>query len=121
MAQVSRALIVDDKKLGRRAMSNELVDAGFDVMLAIDGYEALRKFRVAEPSVVVSDFQMPEMDGIELLRRVRQFSNVPFILITAYGSVQLRERAIACGNQDKGLSFIHGGRAAAAVELCDSE
>jgi len=90
---MSRALLVDDTQLGQRALEEELRGAGFEVYAAGDGYEALATFPRVEPSVVVVDFQLPGMDGIELVERVRSFSDVPVILITAYGSDALTQRA----------------------------
>lgn len=91
---MSRALIVDDTQLGQHALTAELRGAGFEVYAAGDGYEALAAFPQVEPSVLVVDFQLPGIDGIELIERVRAFSFVPAILITAYGSPSLIERAL---------------------------
>lgn len=94
---MSRALIIDDTELGQHALSEELRGVGFDVYSMSEAYAAMAAFPEVEPSVVVVDFQLPGLDGIEFIERIRSFSEVPAILITAYGSPGLTERALAAG------------------------
>ena len=94
---MSRALVVDDKQLGRQALADELQAAGFEVHEAADAYAALDAYATVEPSVVVTDFQLPGLDGIALIEQIRLFSPVPAILITAYGSPPLTKRALEGG------------------------
>ena len=94
---MSRALVVDDKESGRRSLKTELQDAGFDVVTSVSAHEALETLSTIDPSVIVTDFQMPHVDGLEFLRRVRTFSEVPIIVITAYDSPELRNRALEMG------------------------
>ncbi len=97
---MSRALVVDDKESGRRSLRAELVDAGFDVTVASNAHEALETFASLDPSIIVTDFQMPDIDGLEFLHRVRAFSEVPIIVITAYDSPELRRRSLETGATD---------------------
>jgi two-component system response regulator RegA len=101
---MSRALVVDDKESGRRSLKSELEDAGFDVIVAVSAHDALETLSGFDPSIIVTDFQMPNIDGLELLRRVRTFSGAPIIVITAYSSPELTERAIESG-ADRVLDF----------------
>ena len=94
---MSRALVIDDKESGRRVLRIELQDAGFDVAVASDAYEGLALVASVDPSIVFTDYQMSGVDGIEFVRRVRQFSDIPVVLVTAYLSRELRERSIATG------------------------
>lgn len=96
---MSRALIVDDTPLGRHALAEEMRSAGFDVHESSDAYEALALIPELEPSVLIVDFQLPGIDGIALVERIRTFSEVPAILITAYGSPSLTERGRKAGIQ----------------------
>jgi len=96
---MSRALIVDDTPLGRHALTEEMRAAGFDVHESADAYEALALIPELEPSVLIVDFQLPGIDGIALIERIRTFSEVPAILITAYGSPSLTERGKKAGVQ----------------------
>ena len=94
---MSRALVVDDKESGRRSLRAELIDAGFDVTVAGSAHEALEAFATLDPSIIITDFQMPDIDGLEFLRRVRNFSEVPIVVITAYDSPDLRSRSLETG------------------------
>ena len=94
---MSRALVVDDKESGRRSLRAELEDAGFDVTVAASAHDALKALEDLDPSLIVTDFQMPDIDGIEFLRRVRAFSDVPIVVITAYDSPELRRRSFETG------------------------
>lgn len=94
---MSRALVVDDKESGRRTLKAELEEAGFDVTVAGSAHEALEEFAHLDPSIIVTDFQMPDIDGLELLRRIRCFSEAPIIVITAYSSPELQTRALESG------------------------
>ena len=94
---LSRALVIDDKESGRRALRAELEDAGFDVTVAGTAHGALEKLASLDPSIVVTDFQMPGVDGVELVRRLREFCATPIVVITAYDSPELRRRALETG------------------------
>lgn len=94
---MSQALVVDDKESGRRALGAELAEVGFDVTVAGGTHEALSAFGSLDPSIIVTDFQMPDVDGLELIRRIREFSSAPIIVITAYASPELERRAIDTG------------------------
>jgi len=79
-------LLVEDHAPLRNSMTFLLEVAGFDVVSAADGEEALNVLRQQIPDVVVSDVSMPKMDGYELLRRIRstsQWRKLPFIFTSA--------------------------------------
>ena len=77
-------LIIDDDRSVRDMLAMALEDAGHDAMMAPDGVAGLRRVRSIEPDLVVSDVNMPGLDGFSLCRRVRDDGNqVPFILLTA--------------------------------------
>lgn len=92
-----RALIVDDSADGRRTLSRELQDAGFVVSYANDGFEALIRLREEPFDLVVTDFQMPGMDGVALLKSIRESSDVPVIVISAVGTIPICEEAMLEG------------------------
>lgn len=94
---MSRVLVVDDRESGRRSLTRELEDFGFEVRAAASAHEALESLAVFDPGIIVTDFQMPAIDGLELLRRVRTFSDAPIIVISAYNSPGLRRRCIEMG------------------------
>lgn len=78
-----RALVVDDEPALVRVVSAYLASEGFEVRSAADGFEALRLAREAEPDVVVLDVMMPGIDGLEVCRRLRTFSEAYVIMLTA--------------------------------------
>jgi two-component system KDP operon response regulator KdpE len=79
-------LAVDDEPDILRVLELALSDEGFDVLRVQRSPEAVPLVRERRPSLVLLDLMMPEMDGMEVLRRVRQFSAVPVIILTAKGS-----------------------------------
>jgi len=87
---MKRILVVDDEEAIRLLYREELEEAGYQVDVAADGYEALRMVQQSRPNLMTIDIKMPGMDGIELLRRVREtFRDLPIIICTAYGDFKL--------------------------------
>jgi len=79
-------LFADDEESIRLLYREEFEEAGYTVVLAADGEEALQKFSETDPDLLVIDIKMPGMDGIELVGRIRETNTeVPVILCTAYG------------------------------------
>ena len=81
-------LIAEDESHLLKAMSGSLRDAGYDVLTARDGGEALSMARSERPDLIVADYQMPRLSGLELCRRLRQSnetSAIPAIMLTAEG------------------------------------
>ena len=64
----NRIMVVDDEASIRRSLSDILIDEGFDVILASDGHEALRRLDTAIPDLILLDIWMPGMDGTEVLK-----------------------------------------------------
>ncbi len=76
-------LVVDDEDRNLRLMEAMLIPLGYEVVLARDGLEALDKVRKIPPDVILLDIMMPELNGFEVLRILRQQSNIPVIMLTA--------------------------------------
>jgi DNA-binding NtrC family response regulator len=91
------ALIVGDRVEGRQIVDRRLADAGFLVSVAKDGVEAFEAFLCDEPDVVVTDWQMPRLNGIGLLRRIREISDVPVVVMAGFGSIPDCEEAMRIG------------------------
>jgi CheY-like chemotaxis protein len=92
-------LVVDDSAVDRR-LASMLLSRGTTLCVetANNGRAALEYMKGCEPDVVVTDLQMPEMDGLELIRRVRtQHPGVPVVLMTAHGSEELAVEALEAG------------------------
>ncbi len=82
---VARILLVDDNKLGLIARKSVLEDAGHRITTALEGQEALERFGKDKFELVITDYKMPRMNGLELIRRIRERSQtVPIILISGY-------------------------------------
>jgi signal transduction histidine kinase len=83
-------LLVDDEEDIREVIGISLTDLGYKVLIAENGQEALRIFQRDFPSIVLTDIKMPEMDGIELLRKLKQLNpDVEVIMITGHGAMDL--------------------------------
>ena len=80
---MTRVLVVDDEPHIRGVLRGYLEAEGFAVDEAADGDEALAAVRAKQPDLVLLDIMIPGLDGLEVLRQVRQFSNVYVILVTA--------------------------------------
>ena len=96
-----KVLIVDDKQMMRDSVGATLQRAGYTVVAASDGSGALDAVARHRPAAVVTDLKMPEMDGLELLTRMRQADDqLPVVLMTAYGTVNDAVRAMKDGAFD---------------------
>lgn len=80
-----RLLLVDDDRALGAVLRVALEEEGFEVTTAHDGREGLRQFEAVRPDLVVLDVLMPEMDGLEVCRRIRKTSQVPILLLTSRG------------------------------------
>jgi two-component system chemotaxis response regulator CheY len=91
---VPKILIVDDSNLARRTTRKILEDAGHQVIEAPDGLAALERYYLEKPNLVLLDVTMREMDGIEVLKRLRELdSGVIAIFVTADVQTSTREMA----------------------------
>lgn len=96
-----KLLVVDDDTLIRRSLAELLRGEGYQVAEAGTGAEALRVFAQAGPDLVVTDFNMPEVDGLQLLRELRaRKPDLPVILVTGYGTVEQAVDAMKAGAYD---------------------
>jgi len=88
-------LLVDDEEGIRKVLSISLADSGYAVLTASNGEEALRIFRDKQPPLVLTDIKMPGMDGVELLRKIKQESpDTEVIMITGHGDMELAIRSL---------------------------
>lgn len=95
---MARVLVVEDSPTQAAEVRFLLEDAGLEVEAVADGMAALASLRERAPDVIVSDLQMPRMDGLALVEAVRrEESTVPVVLVTAHGSEEIAARALRCG------------------------
>jgi len=95
-----RALVVDDEKRIRRLLRINLEMEGFQVIEAKTGLDALDKVRKEMPDIVILDVKMPEIDGFETLRMIRDISNVPVLMLTVRDAEEDRVRGLDLGADD---------------------
>jgi len=96
----AKVLIVDDE-CGPRESLRLILTPSYDVVVAADGQEALQRFDDEHPDMVISDIRMPRMDGIQLLRNVKERSpELPFILLTGFGTLESAQEAVRMGAYD---------------------
>jgi CheY-like chemotaxis protein/chemotaxis signal transduction protein len=96
----TRILVVDDS-IATRTLEKTLLEAvGFEVIAVADGYQALKVLDVHKVNLVITDVQMPNMDGFELTRKIKsspQLSHLPVLLVTSLGSDQDKRKGVAAG------------------------
>jgi two-component system, NtrC family, nitrogen regulation response regulator NtrX len=94
-------LIVDDEEAIRMSLGSILEDEGYDVAVAATGAEALKIFGMDPPDLMILDIWMPEMDGLETLRRVKEFMpTTQVMMISGHGSIETAVKAIKLGAYD---------------------
>ena len=94
-------LIVDDDSSVRRVMQMQLSEAGYDVKVAASGNDALRIATESHPKLIITDLRMPDLDGIELLRRLSENEiQTTVIMVTAFGSIETAVQAMRLGAYD---------------------
>jgi two-component system KDP operon response regulator KdpE len=93
-------LVVDDEKPITRALSAALTARGYRAEVAITGQQALDKTALQRPAAIILDLGLPDLDGIEVLHRIRGWSDVPIIVLTADGAEDRLIRALDDGAED---------------------
>jgi two-component system OmpR family response regulator len=97
----ARLLVVEDEEMILELLSGSLRFAGFDVVTAVSGAEALRAVRASRPDLVLLDVMLPDGDGFEVVRRLRSSGpDVPVIFVTARDEVHERVAGLAMGADD---------------------
>ncbi|MEI6057216.1 MAG: sigma-54 dependent transcriptional regulator [Lentisphaerota bacterium] len=99
---IIRAIIADDEPSFRELYSTTLAELGIEEIFAVaSAQEALTEISRSHPSIVISDVKMPGMDGIELLKKVREiYPSIPFVLITAYPNIKDAVNSLKLGAVD---------------------
>jgi two-component system KDP operon response regulator KdpE len=98
--QQPRILVVDDEPQLARVLRTGLKTRGYDVRVAADGVSALEAFGDWNPDLVVTDLAMPNLDGLELCRRLRELSPLPIIVLSVRGEEKTKVEALDAGADD---------------------
>jgi two-component system, OmpR family, KDP operon response regulator KdpE len=96
----ARVLIVDDEPQIRRFLRTSLAAHGYTILEAVNGQEALLRATDERPDVVILDLGLPDLDGMEIIRRVREWSKVPIIVLSVRGRESDKIAALDAGADD---------------------
>src|ERR1041384_3491775 len=100
MTNRARILVVDDEPQLTRVLRTGLKSRGYDVRAAADGLAGFEAFNDWHPDLVITDLAMPNVDGLELCRRLRAISQVPIIVLSAKGEEKTKVEALDLGADD---------------------
>lgn len=100
MSESQKVLVVDDEPQITRVLRHSLTAHRYDVRTAADGVSALDTFRDWHPDLIITDLQMPEMDGIEFCREIRKVSTLPIIVLSVKGEERTKVKALDAGADD---------------------
>ncbi len=95
-----KVLVVDDDTHILELVSIQLTQAGYEVQKASNGFEALEMIEKENPDLAVVDVMMPGMDGYTLTRKIRSFTDIPVLLLTAKGELEDKEKGFLSGSDD---------------------
>lgn len=100
---MARILLVEDNELNRDMLSRRLLKRGFDVVMAVDGPDALQMAASTRPDLILMDLSLPVMDGWEATKRLKAdpvLHHIPVIALTAHAMEGDRQRAMEAGCDD---------------------
>jgi two-component system KDP operon response regulator KdpE len=100
VSELPRILVCDDEPQILRALKVILRDAGFEAVTASTGEEALDRAAVKPPEAAILDLMLPDIDGVEVTRRLREWSEMPIVVLSAVGEEDRKVEALAAGADD---------------------
>src|ERR1700748_390700 len=99
-AAAARILVCDGEAQTLRALRVILRDAGFEAVTAATGEEALDLAAVKPPEAAILDLMLPDIDGVEVTRRLREWTQMPILVLSAVGEEDRKVEALAAGADD---------------------
>jgi two-component system KDP operon response regulator KdpE len=100
VSDAARVLVCDDEPQILRALKVILRDAGYEAVPAETGEKALDLAAVRPPAAAIVDLMLPDVDGVEVTKRLREWSEMPIIVLSAVGEEEAKVRALAAGADD---------------------
>jgi CheY-like chemotaxis protein len=100
---MAKILLVEDNEMNRDMLSRRLLRKGYEVVMAVDGEQAVAMAQSEKPDLILMDMSLPVIDGWEATRRVKAAetsSSIPIIALTAHAMSGDRERALDAGCDD---------------------
>jgi two-component system cell cycle response regulator DivK len=116
---MARLLLVEDNEMNRDMLTRRLQRRGFEVLLAVDGGEGLARARAETPDLVLLDLNLPVLDGIEVVRALKESAEtraIPVIALSAHALVDDRARALASGCDDFDTKPVELSRLLSKIE-----
>lgn len=92
-----KVLIVEDETKLANLIKSSIKDLFFKVAIAKDGLEGLKKFQSFKPNIIISDITMPNLNGLEMCKKIKEQSNIPIIILSAYSQKEMLLEAIDLG------------------------
>ncbi|MEO0232985.1 MAG: sigma-54 dependent transcriptional regulator [candidate division WOR-3 bacterium] len=96
----AKILVIDDEKFFLESLLNILNEEGYNAFGAPNAEEGIRSLKENNPDVVLLDVRLPDVDGITLLKYIKEIKDIPIIMISAYGTIDIAVEAIKNGAQD---------------------
>ena len=116
---MKKILLVEDNEMNRDMLSRRLVRNGFEVLVAVDGEQAVSVATADIPDLILMDMSLPVIDGWEATRRIKATAttaHIPIIALTAHAMAGDREKAIAAGCDDYDTKPIELARLIGKIE-----
>lgn len=98
--KLGKVLVIEDEVKLARFIELELKHEGYEVILAEDGREGIERFYESEPDIILLDLMLPQLNGIEVCRRIRKESDIPIIMLTAKGETMDKIVGLDSGADD---------------------
>ena len=114
----NKVLLVDDDESNRDMLSRRLAKRGYEVALALDGFQGIEMARRDAPDLIIMDMSLPGVDGWEITRRIRAdegLRRLPIIALTAHAMAGDREKALAAGCDDYDTKPVDFARLTAKI------
>ena len=99
-SETRNVLIIEDDPIARKLLRVVIESEGMNVIDAEKGRVGLAKLAKAQPDVVILDLGLPDMDGKEVLRRLREWSDIPVLILSSHEEIDDKVDALDCGAQD---------------------
>lgn len=117
----NRILLIDDEESNVRLLSMSLKSDGYEVSMAYNGEQGLKTFREKRPEIVITDIKMPGMDGIEVLKKIKEIDpKTEVIIITGHGDADSATTALEYGASDLINKPVRNESLSMALERAES-
>lgn len=100
---MTKILLAEDNELNRDMLSRRLQKNGYEVIIALDGQEAITMASSASPDIILMDMRLPVVDGLEAIKQIKEdikTKHIPIITLTAHAMMEDKEKAFAAGCDD---------------------